>query len=250
MARDYSSRPSSSPSKNGKRKPTRRKPAAKPTKSRQTKTGGGPPGWVWMICGLCIGLTVAAGFYVFARPGGTLAREQVEIATPQAASNEDKSKAAENEQPAEPAKPKEEPRFSFYKMLPNYEVVIPEEEYPERETSSSSSSSSSTASSAGPAPAPETETPSKPQPTTPKVDEPGSYIIQAGSFSTHKDADRRKAELGLLGLAARIVEVDLPSGKTVYRVQSDTIGSSNELNRMLKRLRENRIDTLVMRAKK
>jgi hypothetical protein len=51
-------------------------------------------------------------------------------------------------------------------------------------------------------------------------------------------------------LAAQIVEVDLSSGKTVYRVQSNTIGSSSELNDMLKRLRENRIDTLVMRAKK
>ena len=53
----------------------------------------------------------------------------------------------------------------------------------------------------------------------------------------------------LLGLAARTVEVDLPSGKTVYRVQSNTISSSSELNNILKRLRENRIDTLVMRAK-
>jgi cell division protein FtsN len=127
-------------------------------------------------------------------------------------------------------------------MLPNYEVVIPEEEYPEKKSRSSSSSSSSSAA--------EVEQPaSKPQPTTPKVAEPGRYIIQAGSFSTPADAERRKAELGLLGLAARTVEVDLPSGKTVYRVQSNTISSSSELNNILKRLRENRIDTLVMRAK-
>ena len=53
----------------------------------------------------------------------------------------------------------------------------------------------------------------------------------------------------MLGLAAKTVEVDLPSGKTVYRVQSNTISSSSELNKILKRLRENRIDTLVMRAK-
>ena len=239
MARDYSSRPGSASSKNGKRKTTRSKPAAKPTKSRRAK-GGGPPGWVWMVCGLCIGLTVAAVFYVFARPGGTLAREQVEIATPKVTGSDKSAESAPQEQTAEPAKAEEEPRFSFYKMLPNYEVVIPEEEYPEEGTSAG----------AGPAPPPDPEETETPQPTTPRVEEPGSYIIQAGSFSTHADADRRKAELGLLGLAARIVQVDLPSGKTVYRVQSNTIGSSDELNRMLKRLRENRIDTLVMRAKK
>lgn len=239
MARDYSSRPDSSKSRNGKPKPARRKPAAKPTKQR--RSGGGPPGWVWMLCGLCIGLTVAAGFYIFARPGGKLAREQVDIATPQIVKPGAGNKSGGSKQQAA-EKPEEEPRFSFYKMLPNYEVVIPEEEYPDNKTSASSKHSSS--SPAGEPP------PTKPQPTTPKVAEPGSYIIQAGSFSTHKDADRRKAELGLLGLAAQIVEVDLPSGKTVYRVQSNTIGSGNELNNMLKRLRENRIDTLVMRAKK
>lgn len=243
MARDYSSRPNSSQSKKGKRKPAPRKPAAKTTKPRRSNGGGGPPGWVWMICGLCIGLTVAAGFYIFARPGGTLAREQVEIATPQVVkSDTGKKSGKDGKQAAEVEKPEEEPRFSFYKMLPNYEVVIPEEEYPDKTSSASSQHSSS--SPAGEPP------PTKPQPTTPKVDEPGSYIIQAGSFSTHKDADRRKAELGLLGLAAQIVEVDLPSGKTVYRVQSSSLGSGKELNNMLKRLRENRIDTLVMRAKK
>ena len=78
MARDYSSRPGNSSSNSGKRKPTRRKPAARPTQTKRTKSGG-PPGWVWMICGLCIGLTVAAVFYIFARPGGDLAREQIEI---------------------------------------------------------------------------------------------------------------------------------------------------------------------------
>ncbi|GAB3672031.1 SPOR domain-containing protein [Salinisphaera aquimarina] len=237
MSRDYSSRRNNPPTKGKRAAPQRRKPAAK-SKPQKRSGGGGPPGWVWMLCGLCIGLTVAAGFYVFGRPAGTPAREQMSIATP----NESASKAPAADEPAEaaaPAQKEEEPRFSFYKMLPNYEVVIPEEEYPEKKTSSHSST-----------PAGEPPAPAKPQPTTPKVDEPGSYIIQAGSFSTFADADRRKAELALLGVSARIVDVDLASGKTVYRVQSNVIGSSSKLNDMLKRLRENRIDTLVMRAKK
>ncbi|WP_348767317.1 SPOR domain-containing protein [uncultured Salinisphaera sp.] len=242
MARDYSGRPGSSSSNNGKRKPTRRQPAARPTPTKRTK-GGGPPGWVWMICGLCIGLTVAAVFYVFARPGGDLAREQIKIAMPEKSSKDESSQSAKAAAPAEPEAEEEEPRFSFYKMLPNYEVVIPEEEYPEKKSRSASHSA--------PPSAAEVEQPAsnKPQPTTPKVEEPGRFIIQAGSFSTPADAERRKAELGMLGLAAKTVEVDLPSGKTVYRVQSNTISSSSELNKILKRLRENRIDTLVMRAK-
>ncbi|MES1950780.1 hypothetical protein S4A8_07975 [Salinisphaera sp. S4-8] len=244
MARDYSGRPGNSSSNGGKRKPTRRKPAARPTPTKRAKSGG-PPGWVWMICGLCIGLTVAAVFYIFARPGGDLAREQIQIATPEKARSEDVSKQTKAAEAAasEPEAEEEEPRFSFYKMLPNYEVVIPEEEYPEKKKHAGSSGHGSHSAAEAEQPA------SKPQPTTPKVEEPGRYIIQAGSFSTPADAERRKAELGLLGLAAKTVEVDLPSGKTVYRVQSNTISSSSELNNMLKRLRENRIDTLVMRAK-
>ena len=236
MARDYSSRPNSASTT--KRKKPRSTPAAKPTRAKRAPRSG-PPGWVWMICGLCIGLTVAACFYIFARPAGTtLARE--EIAIPAPVKKNDKAGAASQAEAAKAAEEREqEPRFSFYKMLPNYEVVIPEEEYPETEAEPGER----------PAPPPSQDEVRTPQPTTPKVDEPGRYVVQAGSFSSYEDADRRKAELGLLGMAARIVKVDLDSGKTVYRVQSHTISSSDELNKLLKRLRENRIDTLVMRAK-
>lgn len=247
MARDYSSRRNSST--NGKKRSnnTRRKPAAKPNKQRAAR-GGGPPGWVWLLCGLCIGLTVAAGFYIFGRPAGTSASsQQVQIATPEQSKDQGKPAQGDDDgakQSASADSQDSEPRFSFYKMLPNYEVVIPEEEYPdEKKSASHSSSSHSSSSPVGEPPPPKT------QPTTPKVDEPGQYVIQAGSFSTYDDADRRKAELALLGVSAQIVDVDLSSGKTVYRVQSDTISSSDKLNSTLKRLRDNRIDTLVMRAK-
>src|SRR5699024_7539930 len=93
-------------------------------------------------------------------------------------------------------------------------------------------------------PAPE---PSKPQPTTPSVSKPGRYIIQAGSFSTPKDANRRKAELTLLGLQAQVLEFTLDSGQTVYRVRSQTIDSNSQLNKLLKRLRDNSIATIVLR---
>jgi len=256
MARDYSGQRNQSQRKNnskggGKSKPqqSRRKPATRPASKRKKNTSGGsggPPGWVWLLCGLCIGLTVAAGFYMFGRPAGTGARQQIEIATPEAADNAQQSAdPPENTPDNPPATSKEkEPRFSFYKMLPNYEVVIPEEEYPDDAGDNSSESSTAAASSSS-----ETQA-SVAQPTTPRVEEPGRYIIQAGSFSTRGDADRRKAEIALLGVNARIVSVDLPSGKTVYRVQSHTIDSSDKLNNLLKRLRKNRIDTLVMRAKK
>jgi len=241
MSRDYSSRRNAPPTK-GKRKAPPRKAAARSTPSKRAASAG-PPGWVWMLCGLCIGLVVAAGFYVFARPSGTTMQEQVAVPMQQSGSQPLSVNQGDGSAATDAAE--EEPRFSFYKMLPNYEVVIPEEQYPDQRPAKTTSSSSS--SPAGEPPPPPTA--SKPQPTTPKVEEPGNYIIQAGSFSTFADADRRKAELALLGLPAQIVDVTLASGKTVYRVQSSTITSSSRLNEVLARLRDNRIDTLVMRAK-
>lgn len=242
MARDYSSRRNSNSSAKGKRQTGGRKPAARPARTKRTQ-GGGPPGWVWLVCGLCIGLVIAAGFYVFARPAGSNAPQPVEIAAPQdegaAANAGDASDDTAEQDPSDDS----EPRFSFYKMLPNYEVVIPEEEYPEDDADTSASAAQDTP--AGEPP----PTPESTQPTTPRVEEPGNYVIQAGSFSQPEDADRRKAELALLGVPANVASVDLSSGKTVYRVQSNTIRSSDKLNELLKRLRENRIDTLVMRAK-
>ncbi len=231
MARDYSNRGNGG--KNGGKTPNKakRRPAARPSRAN-ARAAGGPPGWVWLVCGLCIGLTIAAGFYVFGRPAGDGLRQQVAVDMPVA----ERDDAAE-EQPAEaPAEEEQEPRFAFYKMLPDYEVVIPEEEYPDENVRQAPASTEAAESTAA-------------QPTTPTVEEPGQYVIQAGSFSTYDDASRRKAELSLLGMDAHIVSFDLSSGKTVYRVQSSTIESNSRLNEMLKRLRENRIDTLVMRDK-
>lgn len=213
MARDYSSRTGAS--RNAKKKP-RKRAAAKPKNT-------GPPGWVWLFCGLCIGLVVAAGVYVFGRPAGSPGIS-IEIAgTPDVVKG--KAGKAEDPPPAEP----EKPRFAFYEMLPNYEVVIPEEEYVEPAGPDSSAKQSQT--------------------TEPKVAEPGRYVIQAGSFSNYDDADRRKAGLALLGVESEIEKVKLSGGRTVYRVRTAPLDNLDQVNKTLKRLREEGIDTLVMRYK-
>lgn len=210
MSRDYSSRTGAA---KNKKKTTRKRPAAKPKKT-------GPPGWLWLFCGLCIGLVIAAGVYVFGRPAGSPG-VSIEIAGIPG----QKKAPAEEKQKSKPQK-KEEPRFAFYEMLPNYKVVIPEEEYVDKGSSTDKNKS---------------------QKTTPKVEEPGRYVIQAGSFSTYEDADRRKAGLALLGVESTIQKVSIPGGHTVYRVRSTPVDDLDKLNKTLKRLRAEGIDTLVMR---
>src|SRR5699024_6461170 len=145
------------------------------------------------------------------------------------------------------SKPKQ-PRFAFYEMLPDYEVVIPQESYPSNsgDSDGGNNSTSSTSSTNHNDNSQETAS-AEPQPTTPTVRKPGRYVIQAGSFSNRGDATRRKAELALLGVQANVLKFQLESGQVVYRVRSDTIESNNHLTELLKRLRENSIGTLVLR---
>lgn len=127
---------------------------------------------------------------------------------------------------AEPAssqdatKPKDPPaksKYDFYDLLPSFEVVVPEEETDE--------------STAGP-----------------DVTEPGFYVLQVGSFSKYPDADRRKAELALMGIESRIQKVTIDEDRTYHRVRIGPLEDLERLNGIRERLRESGIETLVLKA--
>ena len=81
------------------------------------------PGWMWMLFGLAIGLSVAFAIYVRDRQPQPVARSVPEPASLESALDDNGEMAAT----AEPEDAGES-RFTFYDMLPNFEVVIPEEE--------------------------------------------------------------------------------------------------------------------------
>ncbi|QYZ65876.1 MAG: cell division protein [Gammaproteobacteria bacterium (ex Lamellibrachia satsuma)] len=124
-----------------------------------------------------------------------------------------------------------QPRFDFYSILPEMEVVIPEDEIIE------------------------SETPAKPA-TPPRPDEKPaaiqgvSYILQMGSFRKHADADRMKARLALIGIEAEIQKVSINNRDTYHRVRSGPYNNHQRLNGALKLAKENRISTLVIKLKK
>ena len=78
------------------------------------------------------------------------------------------------------------------------------------------------------------------------VDEPGLYVLQAGSFTRYEDADRRRAELALQGIESRIQRVTIDD-RTFHRVRIGPIDKLEELNRIRRRLREADIDVLRIR---
>ncbi len=172
------------------------------------------PGWVWMLFGLGIGLSVAFAVYMQdaappERPPQT-AREPASLGN--ALDDNGERPAAE-----EPLPERKKDRFDFYEMLPNFEVVIPEEE-PEVARDSELSA----------------------------VEEPGVYVLQAGSFTQLADADRRRAQLAMQGIESQIQRVTIDD-KTYHRVRIGPTDDLDELNLLRSRLRAAQIDVLRIR---
>ena len=107
--------------------------------------------------------------------------------------------------------------YDFYNMLPNFEVVIPEQE-------------------------PDVKVDAAPV----TVEKPGVYVLQAGSFSEYKDADRRRAELALHGIESVIQRVSIDD-RTYHRVRIGPISDLDKLNLMRSRLHQANIDVIRIR---
>ena len=177
------------------------------------------PGWLWMIFGLAIGLSVAVAVYVKDRePDMRLATTSQQPASLQGAL--DNNSAAEVAEPATSDPVAAEPtkkRFDFYDMLPAFEIIISDEE------------------------------PVVDKDVEPKaIEEPGIYLLQAGSFSTHNDADRRRAELALHGIESRVQRARV-NDRDYFRVYVGPIDNLDALNVTRSRLRAAKIDVMRIR---
>ncbi len=159
-----------------------------------------------MMFGLAIGLSVAFAIYINDRTPGIPVRP---VASPSIDDNNEQASS----QPEEPP----EARFDFYRLLPKFEVIIPEQE-------------------------PNVQAETGPQ----AVVEPGVYVLQAGSFTEYKDADRRRATLAMQGIESRIQRVSIDD-RTYHRVRIGPIDDLTELNVLRSRLREAQIDVLRIR---
>lgn len=101
-----------------------------------------------------------------------------------------------------------------------------------------------------PAPAEKSTAPEKPAaPAKSESTESSSkslnYWIQAGSFATQAEADRRKAEIAMQGFTSEVRPAEV-NGKSYYRIQIGPI-KSNQLSEVRRRLKTAGIDTLPPR---
>lgn len=184
---------------------------AKRKRTRRSRSDNEYPAWLWMLFGLAIGLAVAFAVYVNDRtlPPSAPVAASLEPAIESSVDRNGERSPAEEEVP--------ESRFDFYNMLPNYEVVIVEQE-------------------------PDVERDTAPR----AVIDPGEYVLQAGSFSSFDDADRRRAQLALQGIESTIQRVSIDD-QTYHRVRIGPTRDLDQLNLLRARLREANIDVLRIR---
>lgn len=171
-----------------------------------------------MLFGLGLGLIIAIGVYLRApsgpKPAAPAAKPTASSARP-AARPAPRVAAATPERTA-PA----ENRFEFYDVLPQYEVKIPDD-----------NARASTSTRRRPPEA------------------PGSYLLQAGSFSTVAEADKMQANLALLGFESHVQRVTLDDD-VFNRVRIGPIADLEAAKRTQRQLRTAGYDTMLMQVPK
>jgi cell division protein FtsN len=183
------------------------------TTVNRRKGSSGLPAWFLLLGGILIGLGLAA----FLALKGYFPEIQQNLAPTeddQAAVDSEVLLGDDDVASAKPAKP----RFDFFTVLPEMEVVVPEQEL-SRE--------------AGPTPAP--------------GDDLERYSLQTGSFRNPRDAEQMKARLALLGSVATIHEVNI-NGETWHRVRIGPFEGARKTEQVRGLLADNGIDTLIIKA--
>ena len=164
--------------------------------------------WREFGAGLGVGLIVALAVYI--SDGRGAAGEAVDIPTPR-------------KTPARAAEPAidgagEDTDYSFYEMLPKFEVVVPEKEQEVK----------------------------RDIPTSP-IERPGVYVLQAGSYRRLEDAERIKKQLSLQGIQANVQRVAVDAD-VWHRVRIGPLNDLAEVNRLRSKLRGAELDALVIRV--
>jgi cell division protein FtsN len=186
------------------------KHSPKPKDKPRTKNSG-LPGWG----GFVIGIIVAALIIKGAPIAWKKVEQRINPAGLQPAKTTVQSASKTPSAGTAPA----QPHFDFYKLLPSFQVVIPSQD---KETRS------------GDVPGP--------------VNQPGTYILQVGSFQSYAEADKLKANLALLGVESSIQQVRVNNGSVWNRVRIGPIQSLNQLNALRTKLAQNHIEPLVIKT--
>jgi cell division protein FtsN len=160
--------------------------------------------------GALVGLVLASAVFIYKSDAKKAALPETPRPEPQRAAKSEATEAAATAEAGD--------RYDFYEMLPNFEVVVPEKD---REV--------------------------KRDLPAAKIERPGVYVLQAGSYRNQADADRVRAQLSLQGIEAKVQRVAVDND-VWHRVRIGPISDLGELNRVRKQLQAADVDGLVIRV--
>lgn len=194
---------------------------ARRSKNQAKRNGGrGVPGWVWLLGGLAGGVVIAA--VMLLRNGGDV-KQLLPTPDPEA-----RAPAAADEPVAQDAPEPRKPKYDFYDVLREREVVIPDAEL--------NAQAAAEAQAAAPADAP-----------APAPAEAVRYLIQAGAFRSAADAEALKARIALTGEVARVEAAQTAAG-TIYRVRLGPYPNAGSLAAAKRALGDHGIEALAIKA--
>jgi hypothetical protein len=166
--------------------------------------------------GLAAGLLVALIVYVGDRRAGPGAAEPVPTprhAVQRSVDNAGISRAAG----ADTAHDGADGSYDFYEGLPKFEVVVPEKEHGAHVDAAA------------------------------RIERPGTYFLQAGSYRNEADAERVQAQLARQNISANVQRVALDTD-VWFRIRIGPIKDLAQLNRVRQQLQAAEIVSLVIRV--
>lgn len=194
--------------------------ARRPKKQAKRNGGNGTPGWVLLLVGLLVGV-VAAGAWYLGNGGDVkqlLPRPDPEARAPVVADEPVAQDAPE---------PRAKPKYEFYDVLRDKEVLIPD-----AELTAQAQAEAAAAADAAP-----------PQDTTDGV----RYLLQAGAFRSAADAEALKARIALTGEVARVESAEIEGG-TIHRVRLGPYPNAGSLAAAKQALDSHGIQAMAIRA--
>lgn len=194
--------------------------ARRSNKNQARRNGGsGIPGWIWLLVGLLGGLVIAAVLFLrgqWSDADSLLPRPNPEARAP-----------AASEQPvAQDAPEPKKPKYDFYDVLRDKEVIIPDAEL----------SAQARAEAAAPA-----------EEAAPEAADGPRYLIQAGAFRSSADAEALKARIALTGEVARVESAEIQGG-TIHRVRLGPYPNASTLAAAKQALGNHGIEAIAIRA--
>jgi hypothetical protein len=175
----------------------------------------GAPAFAWFLGGLLAGLAISVFLFMNGYLPEAPARSpaavtgQPEISEPPLIADSKKESGGS-----------EDRRFDFFTVLPEMEVIVPDQELSDR---------------AGPA-----------GPIAPGEEGTAAYVLQVGSFRKADDAEQMKARLALLGIQAG-VQVVTVNGETWHRVRVGPVQGARRADELRRQLLEQNFPALVLK---